>query len=429
MLKKNRSGAPLPFRQAGQRSRKMRLISLLVLASAAVATGQATYSYTGNSFNSVAYWPQSYPSPGTHVTAVITLPMALPKGATTCIASRAPACSNPVMNLNGFSWDISDGVNTIANIYPDGTSGAVLNSLTFTTDSNGNIINWDIDASNGTYSVLGAYSYQILEIRTVNEPSPGFENDSDVSSVGAYLDSISANPGTWKASDPAGPVVVGGAGDGSIAAGGLATIYGSFTGFATESGLATSLAGVQVTFPGVVGGGAPLLYVSPTQVTFQVPWEFQKVTDSGQTPLSVSLNGQPVASLLLSPLPAVAPGVFEMNAQGQAAALDGASHLIGLANPASAGAVVSIYCTGLGPVNVPQTDGVPAPLDQLVYTDSTPAVTIGGENAEVVFSGLAPGSTGLYQINVVVPNVPAGTQPVTVTLLNVASNTTTLAVQ
>jgi uncharacterized protein (TIGR03437 family) len=408
----------------------MRSIPLLLLASAAaVATGQATYTYTGKNFDSVASWPVSYPSTGTHVTATVTLPVPLPKGTTTCIASLAPACSNPVIELNGFSWEISDGVNTIANTFPKGISGAILNTLTFTTDAGGNIINWNIDASNNTDSVLGAYPYQILEIRTVNEPPPGFENQSDVSSVGAFVDSISANPGSWKASDPAGQVVIGGAGYGSIAAGGLATIYGSFTGFATESGLATSLAGVQVTFPGVVGGGAPLLYVSPTQVTFQVPWEFQGVTGSRQTPLSVTLNGQLVTSLLLSPLPAVAPGVFEMNAQHQAAALDASSRLIGPANPASAGSVASIYCTGLGPVNAPQTDGVPAPLDRLIYTDSVPAVMIGGETAQVLFSGLAPGSAGLYQIDVVVPNVPAGTQPLTVTLLNVASNTTTLAVQ
>jgi uncharacterized protein (TIGR03437 family) len=408
----------------------MRLIPWLLLASAAaVATGQATYSYTGNNFNSVASWPVSYPSTGTRVTATVTLPMALPKGTTTCLASRAPACSNPVMELNGFSWQISDGVNTIADTFPNGISGAILNALMFTTDAGGNIINWDIDASNGMHSVLGTYPFQILEIRTVNEPPPGFENQSDVSSVGAFIDSISANPGSWKVSDPAAPVVIGGAGYGSIAAGGLATIYGSFTGFATESGLATSLAGVQVTFPGVVGGGAPLLYVSPTQVTFQVPWEFQGVAGSRQTPLSVTLNGQPAASLLLSPLPAAAPGVFEMNPQHQAAALDASWRLIGPANPASAGSVVAIYGTGLGAVSVPQTDGVPAPLDQLIYTDSVPVVTIGGETAQVLFSGLAPGSAGLYQIDVVVPNVPAGTQPLTVTLLNVASNTTTLAVQ
>src|ERR1019366_695591 len=115
--------------------------------------------------------------------------------------------------------------------------------LAFTTDSNGNIINWNIDASSNTESVLGARPLPTLEIRTVNEPAPGFENQSDISSVGAYVDSISANPGSWKANGLAGQMAIGGAGNGSIAAGGLATIYGNFSGLATESGLAMSLAG------------------------------------------------------------------------------------------------------------------------------------------------------------------------------------------
>jgi uncharacterized protein (TIGR03437 family) len=277
--------------------------------------------------------------------------------------------------------------------------------------------------------VLGVYLQQTLEIRTNNEPPPGFENQSDTSSVGTFLASISGDPGSWTVNDPVGAVVTGATGYGSIAAGGLATIYGSFSGFPTASGLATTLAGVQVTFPGIAGGGAPLLYVSPTQTTFQVPWELQQGSSSTQTPLAVVLNGKTVASLLLSALPTVAPGVFEMNAQHQAAALDASSHLIGPANPAHAGSVVSIYCTGLGPVSVPQADGVPALLDKLVYTNTTPTVTIGGATAQVLFSGLTPGSTGLYQIDAVVPNVPPGAESLTVTMLNVASNDTVLTVQ
>lgn len=407
----------------------MKTILLAVCASAVLATGQVTYIYTGNQFDAVAYWPQSGPAFGTHVTAAITLPVALPKGATTCIASRESACSTPVVNLNGFSYDITDGVNTIANIYPAGASGAILNSLTFTTDANGKIVNWNVDASIGNYAVLGEPSWGDLELRTTNEPPPGFENQSDVSSVGYYLASISANPGSWTVKDPVEAVVTGATGYGSIAAGGLATVYGNFAGFPTATGLATSLAGVQVTFPGMIQGGAPLLYVSPTQITFQVPWEFQQASGSAETALSVSLNGAAAGGILLSSLPAVAPGVFEVNAQHQAAALDASYHLIGSTNPASAGSAVSIYCTGLGAVNLPQSDGVPAPLTELVYTNAQPTVTIGGQPAQVLFSGLAPGATGLYQIDAVIPNVAAGPQPLTVTILNVTSNTTTLAVE
>lgn len=408
----------------------MRTIQLLLLASTAlIATGQVTYIYTGKQFNAVAYWPQSGPAFGSHITAVITLPVALPKSSTTCIASRLTPCSSPVVNLNGFSYELNDGVNFIGNTYPKGASGAILNSLTLTTDGNGNIVNWDVDASIGNYTVLGEPSWGPLELRTANEPPPGFENESDVSSVGLYLASNSANPGSWAVNDPVAPVVTGAAGYGSIAPGGLATIYGNFAGFPTAPGLSATLGGVQVSFPGIINGGAPLLYVSPSQITFQVPWELQQANSSGQTVLSVSLNGTAVTGLLLDSLPPVAPGIFEENAQHQAAALDASYHLIGPANPAAAGSVVSIYCTGLGAVNVPQVDGVPAPASELVYTNATPTVTVGGTQAQIVFSGLAPGTTGLYQIDALVPNVPSGAQTLTVTISNVVSNSTTLTVQ
>jgi len=38
-----------------------------------------------------------------------------------------------------------------------------------------------------------------------------------------------------------------------------------------------------------------------------------------------------------------------------------------------------------------------------------PTVTIGGQNAAVVFSGVAPGFAGLYQVDVQIPaNAPVG---------------------
>jgi uncharacterized protein (TIGR03437 family) len=41
-------------------------------------------------------------------------------------------------------------------------------------------------------------------------------------------------------------------------------------------------------------------------------------------------------------------------------------------------------------------------------------VLIGGVGGVVQFSGLAPGYAGLYQLNVVVPQVAAGLQTVTI---------------
>jgi uncharacterized protein (TIGR03437 family) len=45
----------------------------------------------------------------------------------------------------------------------------------------------------------------------------------------------------------------------------------------------------------------------------------------------------------------------------------------------------------------------------LIVTTALPRVTIGGRAATVVFSGLAPGLVGLWQLNVQVPtDAPSG---------------------
>lgn len=57
-------------------------------------------------------------------------------------------------------------------------------------------------------------------------------------------------------------------------------------------------------------------------------------------------------------------------------------------------------------------------------------VTIGGVAAPVTFSGLAPGFSGLYQVNVTVPqNALTGVQPVVIMAGGVASNASRLPVE
>jgi len=45
----------------------------------------------------------------------------------------------------------------------------------------------------------------------------------------------------------------------------------------------------------------------------------------------------------------------------------------------------------------------PATGELLYYTTSLPEVRIGGVNAQVLFSGLAPGLPGVWQINILIP--------------------------
>jgi uncharacterized protein (TIGR03437 family) len=73
------------------------------------------------------------------------------------------------------------------------------------------------------------------------------------------------------------------------------------------------------------------------------------------------------------------------------------------------GEVIELYGTGFGPT-APAVD--PSKVFSGAAPTSTPvSVTIGGQPAKVLFAGLS--GAGLYQINVVVPTVAAGDQPVT----------------
>ena len=81
--------------------------------------------------------------------------------------------------------------------------------------------------------------------------------------------------------------------------------------------------------------------------------------------------------------------------------------------PASRGDILEIYVTGLGkatPDGDPRGDtlttGMTAPADGhvLYRTVATPVVMIGDVAADVMFSGIAPGTAGTYQLNVTIPS-------------------------
>jgi uncharacterized protein (TIGR03437 family) len=88
------------------------------------------------------------------------------------------------------------------------------------------------------------------------------------------------------------------------------------------------------------------------------------------------------------------------------------------AQPAHPGDYLQLYVTGLGratlngaPNGALLATGSVAPANgnPLYLTVQMPTVTIGGQNAAVVFSGVAPGFAGLYQVDVQIPaNAPVG---------------------
>jgi uncharacterized protein (TIGR03437 family) len=60
---------------------------------------------------------------------------------------------------------------------------------------------------------------------------------------------------------------------------------------------------------------------------------------------------------------------------------------------------------------------------------ATPTVTIGTQNATVLFSGLTPTAVGLYQINATVPTTGSGTQPITVSIGGVAGKAANISIR
>ncbi len=196
--------------------------------------------------------------------------------------------------------------------------------------------------------------------------------------------------------------------------------------------LPMALAGVSVSFDVPKAGlslPGRLHFVSEQQVNVQIPWELQG-QNSAQMKVSI---GDLSTALYTVPLSDYSPAIFEFDdASGRrlAAVLDSGYAVVTAANPARRNAVISIFANGLGPVDNRPASGEPSPAQPLATTRATPAVTIGGKNAQVGWSGLAPGIVGLYQINVTVPpDAPSGFQPIVVSANGINSKPATLPVE
>jgi uncharacterized protein (TIGR03437 family) len=187
-----------------------------------------------------------------------------------------------------------------------------------------------------------------------------------------------------------------------------------------------SLDGVTVSFDvpsAKVSYPGRLVYVSPNQINLQVPWELQGQTSAQ---VKVTLYEDSFGTVVTVPLADAAPGIIENS--GIAAALDGNFKIVTTANPVKRGQSVSLYVNGLGPVNNQPVSGESV-VGANSTTKTTPVVTIGGQQAQVTFSGLAPGFPGLYQINCVVPSgITAGTAPITVAVGGAVSKASGLPV-
>ncbi|MGA2592920.1 MAG: hypothetical protein ABSH32_23650 [Bryobacteraceae bacterium] len=204
----------------------------------------------------------------------------------------------------------------------------------------------------------------------------------------------------------------------SLSPGAIATIFG--TNLATSSApagstpLPTMLGGATVTVNGIK---APLFYASPLQINFQIPNEVQAGTAS--VVVAVGSVSSPPLSISVQ---TAAPGIFTFPLN-RAALRNPDESINNSNNPVAAGGAIVAYLTGLGPVNNPVPDGVATPDSPLSRATSSYSATIGNQNANVFFLGLAPGYVGLAQANITVPSsLPSGSYPLVITVNGVQSN-------
>jgi uncharacterized protein (TIGR03437 family) len=178
----------------------------------------------------------------------------------------------------------------------------------------------------------------------------------------------------------------------------------------------TALDGTSVSINGMP---AYISYVSPGQINIIIP-----DLPAGAATVVVEVNGQVSASFPIT-LQALAPSFFTW----QPATPDYGKYLVAqhsdysnvgkpglfpgaapeFTTPARPGETITLYATGFGPTSPPIAGGIQT--DKVYALSPLPAATLGNLAAQVVFAGLIPPLSQVYQVNVTIPSgAPDGDQ-------------------
>jgi uncharacterized protein (TIGR03437 family) len=224
---------------------------------------------------------------------------------------------------------------------------------------------------------------------------------------------------------------------GEIAADSIVAGFG--TELATEVAVAaslplpTDLAGIRISVKDSNGATrfAPLFFVSPTQINYQVP----PGTAEGAAAMTVTRNNNTVA-LGSARIIRVAPGLFAANANGQ-----GVPAALALRVRADS----SLSYEPIAQYQAEQSRFTHVPIDMGEATDQIFLVlygtgirfnsgvnsilaTVGGLSGEVFYAGPAPGFAGVDQINLRLPRQLVGRGEVTLTLTASARESNTVSI-
>ena len=161
------------------------------------------------------------------------------------------------------------------------------------------------------------------------------------------------------------------------------------------------------------GTPAPLLWVQDSQINVVVPWS---LTPGQNTEICVSMSGAAAGATgncLTWPVVQTAPGVFMASDSRYAAVVNQDGTINSAANPAAPGSIVSVFATGLGPINPAPADGTLSelPLSANVLSVSVEATypvppfnSLISSPLPVSYVGPAPTLvSGVTQINFQIP--------------------------
>jgi uncharacterized protein (TIGR03437 family) len=189
--------------------------------------------------------------------------------------------------------------------------------------------------------------------------------------------------------------------------------------------LPDTLAGIQVL---VDGTPAPLFYVSPGQINFQVPRTTASGTINPSVPSSTSLvevlSGGALIRACAIQVAASVPAIFtnDQSGSGPAAAVDAFSFANAPFNALQANGqpnVIAVFGTGLGQ-DATDVDGSAGGV----------TASIDGAPAAVLYAGRAPGFTGLNQLNITLTaGISSGTHTLVVSRNGIASRPVTIAIR